>query len=130
MKSFEELYNEVLASEELQAEAAKAGREGRQQEFLKAHGCDATPEEVSAFLKAKEQGELPLTDDELKMMNGGFWSELFKGFAIGAASGAGAGAVVGLAGGPGCSAVGAVLGSIIGGISGAVAGGGSSQCEN
>jgi len=38
MKSFEDLYND---SEELQAEAAKAGREGRQQEFLKAHGCGA-----------------------------------------------------------------------------------------
>lgn len=116
MKSFEELYNEVLASDELKAEAAKAGKEGKQQEFLKAHGCDATQEEVAEFLKAKAQGDLPLTDDELKMMNGGGWFEIINGFTIGAASGASLGFISGPIG----AGIGGVLGGIVGAVGGAL----------
>ena len=63
MKTIQELYNEIMASEELKA--------GKQEEFLKAHGCEATMEEVQAFLEAKQNEDAPLSFDELENAAGG-----------------------------------------------------------
>ncbi len=63
----------MIADKGLQEELAEAGKAGKVEEFLKAHGCDATMEEVQAFAKAKaEEKDAPLSMDELENSAGGF----------------------------------------------------------
>ena len=64
MKTMQELYNEVMADKELKAQFVEAAKAGRQEEFLKEHGCDATAEEVSAFFDAKADEDASLSFDE------------------------------------------------------------------
>ena len=71
MKTIQELYNEVMASEELKAQIIEATRTGKTEEFLKEHGCDARMEEVAAFLKEKSEEDTPLSMDELENSAGG-----------------------------------------------------------
>ena len=54
MKTMEELYQEVLGSDELKGAFARAVSEGRVEEFLKENGCEASLEEVKAFLGGGE----------------------------------------------------------------------------
>ena len=51
MKTLQELYNEVIASDELKKEFLEAGKNGKAEEFIKVHGCDATLDEIKAFLE-------------------------------------------------------------------------------
>ena len=71
MKTIQELYNEVMGNEELKAQCIEAAKAGRQEAFLKEHGCEATPEEVKAFLEAKQNEDAPLSLDELDNAAGG-----------------------------------------------------------
>ena len=41
MKTLQELYNEVLGSDELKKALAEAINGGKVEDFLKAHGCEA-----------------------------------------------------------------------------------------
>ena len=70
MKTMQELYNEVMASEEMKKEFLEAAKAKESAEaFLKKYGCDASVEDVDAFLKEKTEGEL--ADDELESVAGG-----------------------------------------------------------
>jgi len=71
MKTIQELYNEIMASQELKAQFIEAAKAGKQEEFLKAHGCEATLEEVRAFLEAKQSEDAPLSFDDLENAAGG-----------------------------------------------------------
>ena len=71
MKSIQELYNEIMGNQELKNQFIEAAKEGKQEEFLKAHGCEATLEEVKAFLEVKAQEDAPLSLDELENSAGG-----------------------------------------------------------
>ena len=71
MKSIQELYSEVMGSQELKEQFIEAAKAGKQEEFLKAHGCEATMEEVQAFLEAKQNEDAPLSFDELENAAGG-----------------------------------------------------------
>ena len=71
MKTIQELYSEIMASEELKDQFIEAAKAGKQEEFLKAHGCGATLEEVKAFLEAKQSEDAPLSVDELESAAGG-----------------------------------------------------------
>ena len=71
MKSIQELYSEIMASQELKAQFIEAANAGKQEAFLKEHGCEATMEEVKAFLEAKQKGDAPLSIDELAGASGG-----------------------------------------------------------
>ena len=71
MKTIQELYNEIMASKELKEQAIEAAKAGKQEEFLKEHGCEATLEDVKAFLEAKQQEDAPLSMDELDNAAGG-----------------------------------------------------------
>ena len=81
MKTLQELYKEVIASEELKnefMEAAGDEKEGRKKvdEFMKKYDCDATFEDVKGFLEGKNEGELG--EDELEAVAGGknwFWED-------------------------------------------------------
>ena len=53
MKTIQELYSEVMNNQELKEKFIEAANAGQQEAFLKEHGCDATLEEVKAFLEAK-----------------------------------------------------------------------------
>ena len=69
MKTLQQLYTEILRSDEMKKSFAGAAREGKTAEFLKTQGCEATVEEVQAFLREKS-GE-PLSDEELDNAAGG-----------------------------------------------------------
>lgn len=71
MKTMEELYQEVLGSDELKNAFAQAVSEGRIEEFLKENGCEASPEEVKAFLQEKQAKEGELSEAELDAVSGG-----------------------------------------------------------
>lgn len=74
MKTLQELYKEVIASEELKKEfmdAAKDEENGQKkvEEFLKKHECDASFEELQKFFKEKSEDEL--SEEELTAVAGG-----------------------------------------------------------
>ena len=71
MKTIQEMYNEIMANKELKAQLIEAAKAGKQEEFLKAQGCEATLEEVKAFLEAKTKEDAPLSLDELENAAGG-----------------------------------------------------------
>ena len=71
MKTIQELYNEVMANEELKAQVIEAGKAGKLDAFLREHGCEATKEEVAAFLKEKANEDRPLSQNELENAAGG-----------------------------------------------------------
>ena len=71
MKSIQELYNEVMENQKLKEKFIEAAKAGKQEAFLKEQGCDATLEEVAAFLKAKAEEDAPLSVDELENSAGG-----------------------------------------------------------
>ena len=70
MKTMEEMYQEVMASAELQAEFAEAAKtEESAAAWLKKNDCNASLEEVTAFLRDKTEGEM--SDDEVEAVAGG-----------------------------------------------------------
>ena len=72
MKTLKELYGEVMASGSLKKEYFAAASDGKIDEFLSSHGCDATEKELNDLLsnpKELPQGEL--CDDELDSVAGG-----------------------------------------------------------
>ena len=71
MKTIQELYNEVMENQELKEKFIEAANAGKQEAFLKEQGCEATLEEVAAFLKAKNEEDAPLSLDELENSAGG-----------------------------------------------------------
>ena len=71
MKTIQELYNEIMVNKELKAQFIEAANAGKQEAFLKEHGCEATLEEVKAFLEAKQKEDAPLSVNELENAAGG-----------------------------------------------------------
>ena len=50
MKTIENLYNEVQGNDDLKKEFVTSFKEGKVEEFLKAHDCNATAADVQEFL--------------------------------------------------------------------------------
>ena len=71
MKTLQELYNEVIKSEELKKEFLEAGKNGKAEEFIKAHGCDVTMDEIKAFMENLTKSDKELSVDELENAAGG-----------------------------------------------------------
>ena len=71
MKTIQELYNEIVGSQELKEKFIEAVNAGKQEAFLKEQGCGATLEEVAAFLKEKSEQDAPLSLNELENSAGG-----------------------------------------------------------
>ena len=73
MKTLQEMYEEVKASDGLKKSLAEAVKAGKVTEFLKAHDCDATVEELKEFVAEKVAKDKPikLDDEELDMVAGG-----------------------------------------------------------
>ena len=70
-KTIAEVYEEVMKSAELQKEFLAAEQNGTIAAFAAAHGCEASAEEVQAFLKAKLSEDKELSLDELDQVAGG-----------------------------------------------------------
>ena len=68
MKTLQELYKEITASDELKTAFVEAAKDGKTADFLKEQGCEATAEELAAFLKG-QTGEI--SDEELDSVAGG-----------------------------------------------------------
>lgn len=68
MKTMRELYDEVIASDELKKAFAEAMKANKLGDFLKEHDCEATEEEVKEFIEAKAAADAPieLSEDELR----------------------------------------------------------------
>ena len=71
MKTLQELYNEVIQSDELKKEFLEAGKNGKAEEFIKVHGCDATLDEIKAFLEEQAKADKELSAEELENVAGG-----------------------------------------------------------
>ena len=69
MKTLEQLYQEIIKSDDLKKEFSNALKESRVEEFAKEHGCDATKADVISFMKSLK--ELNLSEDDLDMVAGG-----------------------------------------------------------
>ncbi len=69
--TLQELYDKVMASDELKRSFAEAAQDkGKLEAWLKANGSDATAEQLGEFLKARQtSGEI--SDDELENVAGG-----------------------------------------------------------
>ena len=68
MKTLAELYNEICADESLKEQLKAAAEENKVEEFFKAHGCEATADEVKDFIGNEKEVSL----DELDMAAGGY----------------------------------------------------------
>lgn len=73
MKTVRELYVEVMANDEQKRAFVEAMKADKLEDFLKAHDCEATEEEVREFIetKAAEDTPLELSEDELERIAGG-----------------------------------------------------------
>jgi len=69
MKTIEELYEEIRASDELKKAFSLAMKENRVEEFAKAHGCEASMADAMAFMKSLKEREL--TEDDMEKVAGG-----------------------------------------------------------
>ena len=72
MKSLQDLYKEIINSDELKKAFTEAAKTGKVLEFIKAQGCETTEEELKDFL-SKQTGEL--SDEELDNAAGGGCNE-------------------------------------------------------
>ncbi len=70
MKTIEELYNEVMASEELKKEFLSLKPE-EVEGFAEKYGCKATLDEIKAFLTEKSAAAGELSDEEIEQVAGG-----------------------------------------------------------
>ncbi|MBR5090005.1 MAG: hypothetical protein IK093_11315 [Ruminiclostridium sp.] len=71
MKTLQELYNEVIGSEELKKEFAEAAKDGKALDFIKTHGVDASADEIKAFFDGLVKKDKELSADELENAAGG-----------------------------------------------------------
>ena len=103
MKTVEELFHEVLASETLKKEFL-ALRPEEIEAFAARHGCEAKPDEILAFFEAKRNEPGELSDAELDQVAGGTGASPYEaivsvlGFGFGCAAMAVVSAAMGDAG--------------------------------
>ena len=78
MKSFQDLYDEIIKSDDLKKTFVEAMKENRVIDFLRERGCEGTVEEIREFLleKAVEDKPLELSMERLKEVAGGVESIL------------------------------------------------------
>ena len=69
MKTLQEFYDEVKTSDELKKALAEAAKSGKITEFLKAHDCDATADELKEFVAGKVAQDKPMELDEEALEN-------------------------------------------------------------
>ena len=78
MKTLQDLYTEVMASDELKAAFAQAAKDNKVADFLKANGCDATEDDFKTFLTEKAKTDKALSEGDLENVAGGGWEFEFS----------------------------------------------------
>ena len=73
MKTAQELYSEIIASNEQKKAFVEAMKADKIEDFLRANDCEATAEEVREYIetKAAEDTPIELSEDELKQVAAG-----------------------------------------------------------
>ena len=73
MKTMQELYSEIVSSDEQKKTFVEAMKAGKLGDYLKAHGCEATETEIQEYIetKAAEDAPIELSEDEVKHVVGG-----------------------------------------------------------
>jgi len=71
MKTLNELYTEVAASDALKAEFLALKTPEDIVAFAKKNGCDATLDDIKAFFEEKQKASGELSEDELAQVAGG-----------------------------------------------------------
>lgn len=73
MKTLQEMYDEIMASDDEKRAFVEAVKSDSVADFLKQHGCDAAEEDLQEFLdgKAADDAPLELSIEELKSVAGG-----------------------------------------------------------
>lgn len=69
MKTLQELYKEIIASNELKKAFLEAAKDDKMTDFLKAQGCDATEADLETMMNGQSDQEL--SDEELDNVAGG-----------------------------------------------------------
>ena len=80
MKTIEEMYNEINASEELKKVVSAINDEEAMAEFLKQHGCEASVEEFLKFVKAQTEGVI--SDEDAEAAAGGAYLSVLGSLAL------------------------------------------------
>ncbi|MBR5088793.1 MAG: hypothetical protein IK093_05145 [Ruminiclostridium sp.] len=71
MKTLQELYNEIIKSDELKKQFAEAAKNNTVVDFAKANGVETTMDEIKAFLEEKQKKDAELDPSELENAAGG-----------------------------------------------------------
>ncbi len=71
MKTLNELYSEVLASEELQNELQTLKTPEEVVAFVAKHGCDSTADDIKAFFVEKQKASGEISEEDLEQIAGG-----------------------------------------------------------
>ena len=79
MKTLDELYTEVMNSEELKNEFLTLKAPEDVVAFAAKHGCTATLDEIKAFFEEKAQAAGELSEDDLAQVAGGKSAHLTEG---------------------------------------------------
>ena len=77
-KTLQELYDEVVKDSNLIKEFTEAEKEGKLEDFAKAHGCSASEEEIKKFVESKKPNEKELSPEELDKVAGGGKGDLLE----------------------------------------------------
>ena len=82
MKTLQDLYEEIKKSDDLKKSLAESVKAGNVAEFLKAHDCGATMDELKEFVAEKVNRDKPieLSEDDLEMVAGGCSDICYGGF--------------------------------------------------
>ncbi len=71
MKNLNELYDEIVACEELKKEFVSLDTTEKVASFVATYGCDATLEDINNFFKEKLNAVGELSDEQLDQVSGG-----------------------------------------------------------
>jgi len=80
MKTLNELYAEVTASDALKAEFLALKTPEEIVDFAKKHGCDATLDDIKAFFEEKQKAAGELSEEDLEQVAGGKSADVLEGF--------------------------------------------------
>ena len=75
MKTLQELYSEIIKSDELKKQFIEAAKNNTVVDFAKANGVETTMDEINAFLAEKQKKEAELDPAELENAAGGTCSQ-------------------------------------------------------
>ena len=73
MKTIEELYKEISASDELKKVLSEIKDKAVLADFLKEHGCEASADEFAEYVRSQNEGELD--DDGASAATGGYFGD-------------------------------------------------------